>query len=90
MSKPVGLEPLNYSALDVILKWPLIAVGDVSRFGRYLPIVVALGAGYYVVGVPGAGQSLQTYAMGYGAAGLGYYAGIMFDNSSAGSSMSLK
>ncbi len=64
------------SAVSVILKWPLLLFGDVE-YGIYIPAIVALGAGYYVGGVPLQGQALQTYAMAYGAAGLGYYAGLM-------------
>jgi len=64
------------SIVSVVLKWPLFLYGDVM-YGMYIPAIVALGAAYYVGGVPGSGQSLQTYAMAYGAGGVGYYAGLM-------------
>ena len=74
---------MHASILDVVLKWPLLLVNDV-QYGMYIPAVVALGAGYYVGGgLPGGGQSWQTYAMAYGAAGLGYYAGLMFSQRGA-------
>jgi hypothetical protein len=69
----------SVSFLDVLLKWPLLVVHGVSA-GIYVPSLVALGAGYYMGGVPGQGQSWQTYAMAYGAAGVGYYAGLMFED----------
>lgn len=68
------------SIIDAVLKWPLLALSEVQN-GGYIPAVLALGAGYYVGGVPGQGQSLQTYAMAYGAAGLGLYAGLMIGGS---------
>ncbi len=65
------------SLLDVVLKWPLLAVSEVQN-GSFIPTLVALGAGYYVGGgLPGGGQSLQTYAMAYAAAGLGMYGALM-------------
>lgn len=71
------------SLIDVVLKWPLLLLSDV-QYGMYVPAVIALGAGYYVGGgLPGAGQSYQTYAMAYGAAGLGYYAGLMYSQRGA-------
>ena len=69
--------------IDVLLKWPLLLVDDV-QYGMYIPALVALGAGYYIGGgLPGQGQSLQTYAMAYGAAGAGYYGGLMFSQRGA-------
>lgn len=76
------LAAQHASILDVILKWPLLLLSDV-QYGMYVPAIVALGAGYYVGGVPLQGQSLQTYAMAYGAAGLGYYGGLMFSQRGA-------
>ncbi len=65
------------SAISVILKWPLFMLNDV-QYGMYIPAALALGAAYYVGGgLPGGGQSMQTYAMAYGAGGVGYYAGLM-------------
>ncbi len=63
--------------LDILLKWPLLAVYQVQN-GGYIPAALALGAAYYVGGgLPGNGQSMQTYAMAYGAGGLAMYAGLM-------------
>lgn len=77
------LKSQHASILDVIIKWPLLLLNDV-QYGMYVPAIVALGAGYYVGGgLPGGGQSLQTYAMAYGAAGLGYYGGLMFSQRGA-------
>lgn len=70
------VDAKNASLIDVVLKWPLLMLDDV-QYGMYIPALIALGAGYYVGGVPLQGQSLQTYAMAYGAGGLGYYAGLM-------------
>lgn len=75
-SRRVLVAAKGASLIDVVLKWPLLLVDDV-QYGMYIPALIALGAGYYIGGVPLQGQSMQTYAMAYGAAGLGYYAGLM-------------